>query len=234
MYPDLWFYKLADCIYRIYSDILKTSEYTFSDSCSIYSYHMVEFHNKTMIVIIMILLLVYWCLYRILVDYFSVRYNVYVDNEHDSIISELTSIRGIYNPRVVYSRLYFLYLINKFKLFIALMTLYNDSRDICYIYELGVEESKPGLFLHLSMRVFNAFIDKLIGSQRRTWNKINRHSKYVAIDGNWMVASERRDWCAMHKHVIISEWTNVREAYLPFVGKENVDKENDLEIERRW
>lgn len=56
---SLWFYKLANKCYRMYMDIFSISEYTFSDSASIYSHHMIDFHNKTMIMIIMILILVY-------------------------------------------------------------------------------------------------------------------------------------------------------------------------------
>lgn len=63
----------------MYTDILSISEYTFSDSASIYSHHMVDFHNKTMIMIIMILILVYWCLFKILMDYSSVNHILYME-----------------------------------------------------------------------------------------------------------------------------------------------------------
>lgn len=56
------------------------------------------------------------------------------------------------------------------------LNYYNISRDACYIYELGVMDSKPNIFIHLSMRAFNYIMLKVTGSQRKVWYHEKKHA----------------------------------------------------------
>jgi len=144
-------------------------------------------------------------------DYSSVNHILYMEvPKTKKSLSKATQLWYLYNPLTIHRSIYLWYLINKMAAFTKLIGLYHESREICHIYELGVMQSKPTLFEHLGMRAFNLVVFKLLGSQRWTWNKVNRYAKCIAIDGNWLFESERRDWSAVYMHVYISEWLNIK------------------------
>jgi hypothetical protein len=68
--------------------MLKFWEYniSFKDPASVYAYHMFSLHHSIMWYIIIILILVYWCLYKLIKDFnYKFSFALYLNTENENL-----------------------------------------------------------------------------------------------------------------------------------------------------
>jgi hypothetical protein len=110
--------------------MIKFWEYpiSFQDPASVYAYHLFSVHNDILWFILIILVLVYWCLYKIVRDFNWKFFN------NQSGINLY-----IYSFYFIYIESYFIYYINK--VIILSLKSYHDCYELRQLYFLGAISS---------------------------------------------------------------------------------------------
>lgn len=96
---------------------------TFQDPASIYAYHLFSVHHDIIWFLIIILILVYWCLYKVICDFNWYSFN------NSGLLSFLTFFFNFFKLR-------FCWAITQIELF--LLNIYSDCVNVKELYNLGV------------------------------------------------------------------------------------------------
>lgn len=155
---------------------------SFQDPASVYAYHLFSVHNDVLWFILIILVLVYWCLYKIIRDFNWKFFN------NQSGINLY-----IYTYVFIYVESYFIFYINKFV--ILCLKCYYDCCDLRELFFLGVCNSLDDYIFYLINFYINV-VNFIFGIQ--TINQ-TYSSNLIDIEGKTFFDDE----------IFLSELTNV-------------------------